>query len=363
MTADLANTRLWRLLNLLADGEFHSGDYLAGQLGISRASVFDALAGAADFGIALQRIRGRGYRLARRWQRLERQEISRWLGNDAQRFEIEILPQASSSNTLLLQRAGMGDIDRSPRSCRVLVVELQTAGRGRMGRTWYSGLGNSLTFSLLRRFDRGLNDLSGLSLAAGVGIVRALNKLGAPGVQLKWPNDILTAQGKLGGVLIEAQGDVLGPSTVVIGVGLNCTLTEDLECRIDQSACALEDVCEDMPERNQLLAILLQELANVLQQFEQRGFSSMREEWQRYHVHQDRPVRLKMPDDTAVNGVARGVSDQGELCLETAQGMRNFSSGEVRVRDEGSEHPGAGATASHPLPQSRLPARVSRVRR
>jgi BirA family biotin operon repressor/biotin-[acetyl-CoA-carboxylase] ligase len=334
MTAGSSNARIWRLLDLLADGEFHSGQILAGQLGMSRASVFNALADVADFGVVLQRIRGRGYRLARPWQRLEQDEILRCLGKDAAQFDIEILPQAASSNTLLLQRAGPSGIngaaiERAP-SGSVLAVELQTSGRGRLGRSWHSGLGSTLTFSLLWRFDCGLNALSGLSLAVGVAIIRALNRLGAKCVQLKWPNDILTIQGKLGGVLIEAQGDMLGPSAVVIGIGLNCTLPDGLAQQIDQPASALDEVCTTMPTRSHLLAVVLQELASVLQQFGQGGFSALRDEWQQYHAHQNRPVQLRMPDDSAVNGVARGVNDSGELCLETAQGMRHINSGEVR---------------------------------
>jgi BirA family biotin operon repressor/biotin-[acetyl-CoA-carboxylase] ligase len=332
MTASPSNVRIWRLLELLADGEFHSGEILAGQLGVSRASVFNALADVADFGVVLQRIRGRGYRLARPWQRLERDEISRWLGSDAGQFDIEILPQVDSSNSLLLQRAGRSVANGRARSGSVLAVELQTAGRGRMGSVWHSGLGSSLTFSLLWRFDCGLNALSGLSLAVGVAIVRALNKLGAHCVQLKWPNDILTPKGKLGGVLIEAQGDMLGPSAVVIGIGLNCTLPDVLSNRIDQPASALEEACAVMPGRNQLLAVLLQELAVVLRQFGQNGFSELRNEWERYHIHQNKPVQLQMPDGSVMSGVARGVNDGGELCLETAQGIRHFNSGEVRVR-------------------------------
>jgi BirA family biotin operon repressor/biotin-[acetyl-CoA-carboxylase] ligase len=364
MTAGTVNARTWQLLELLADGEFHSGEVLATRLGVSRASVFNALARVADFGVVLQRIRGRGYRLARPWQRLDQDEISRRLGEEAGQFDIEILPQAVSSNTLLLQRAAPTAANGGAPSGSVLAVELQTAGRGRMGRTWHSALGSSLTFSLLWRFDCGLNALSGLSLAAGVAQMRALKRLGAQGVQLKWPNDILAPQGKLGGVLIEAQGDMLGPSAVVIGIGLNCTLPDGLSRRIDQPAGALDEVCAKMPARNQLLAVLLQELASVLQQFGQRGFSALRNEWQQYHIHQDRPVQLHMPDGSVVSGVARGVSDNGELCLETAQGMRHFNSGEVgvRLRDGGAEHSGAGATASHPLPQSGLSANVSGVR-
>jgi BirA family biotin operon repressor/biotin-[acetyl-CoA-carboxylase] ligase len=301
---------------------------------VSRASVFNALAGVADHGVSLQRIRGRGYRLARPWQRLEQDEVVRWLGKDAGQFDIEILPQAASSNTLLLQRAGHAVANGGAPGGSVLAVELQTDGRGRMGRTWHSGLGTALTFSLLWRFDCGLNALTGLSLAAGVAVVRALNRLGAQGVQLKWPNDIMTGQGKLAGVLIEAQGDMLGPSAVVIGIGLNCALPDSLVQLIGQPACALDEICAAMPTRNQLLAVLLQELGRVLRQFAQDGFAAFREEWERYHIHQDMPVRLHMADGKTVNGIARGISDSGELCVETEQGTQCFNSGEVGVRHD-----------------------------
>jgi len=217
----------------------------------------------------------------------------------------------------------------------VLAVELQTAGRGRMGRTWRSGLGSTLTFSLLWRFDCGLNALSGLSLAVGVAIARALGGLGAREVRLKWPNDILTGQSKpgdgrkLGGVLIEAQGDMLGPSAVVIGIGLNCSLPDHLAGRIDQPAAALDEICRDMPARNRLLAAVLRELADTLRQFEQHGFAAFGDEWERYHIHQDRPIQLRLADGTTTSGIARGVGANGELRLETAQGMRQFNSGEV----------------------------------
>jgi BirA family biotin operon repressor/biotin-[acetyl-CoA-carboxylase] ligase len=329
MTKDVAQARAWRLLGILADGEFHSGEALAQRLGVSRASVFNALDGVAEHGVALQRIRGRGYRLARPWQRLERDEVLRWLGRDAAQFDIEILPQASSSNTLLLQRAAPAAAGGAAASGSVLAVELQTAGRGRMGRTWHAGLGNTLTFSLLWRFDCGLNALSGLSLAVGVAIARALDGLGAQEVRLKWPNDILTERGKLGGVLIEAQGDMLGPSAVVIGIGLNCSLPEKLLDRIDQPAAALDEICRDMPDRNRLLAAVLRELAGALRQFAQEGFAAFGGEWERHHIHQDLPVRLRMADGSVVSGIARGVGEGGELRLETAQGMRQFNSGET----------------------------------
>lgn len=326
------NNRTWQLLRLLADGGFHSGEAMGRELGVSRATVFNALAEVADYGVKLQRIRGRGYRLEAPWQCLDAVEINRCLGDCAARFQLEVIQQAASSNSELLQRAVRGAPSGS-----VLAVELQTAGRGRIGRVWHSGLGNALTFSLLWRFECGLNGLSGLSLAVGVAILRALRRFEAAGVGLKWPNDILAehgnsmVRGKLGGVLIEAQGDMYGPSAVVIGIGLNCSLPTVLERAITQPAVSLKQLCVKPPTRDQLLAAVLQALAAVLDEFARDGFAALRGEWERYHAQQDLPIQLQMPDGSIVEGIARGVGDNGELRLETAQGMRQFNSGEVGV--------------------------------
>ena len=327
------NNRTWQLLRLLADGGFHSGEAMGRELGVSRATVFSALAEVADYGLTLQRIRGRGYRLEAPWQCLDAVEINRCLGDCAARFQLEVIQQAASSNSEMLQRAVRGAPSGS-----VLAVELQTAGRGRIGRVWHSGLGNALTFSLLWRFECGLNGLSGLSLAVGVAILRALRRFEAAGVGLKWPNDILAehgnsmVRGKLGGVLIEAQGDMYGPSAVVIGIGLNCSLPTVLERAITQPAVSLKQLCVKPPTRDQLLAAVLQALAAVLDEFARDGFAALRGEWERYHAQQDLPIQLQMPDGSIVEGIARGVGDNGELRLETAQGMRQFNSGEVGVR-------------------------------
>ena len=108
MTAEALRARTWQLLDILADGRFHSGEALAQRLGVSRASVFNALADTAGCGVAVQRVRGRGYRLGRPWQPLRRDDILRWLDADGGSFDIEVMPQAASSNTLLLQRAALG---------------------------------------------------------------------------------------------------------------------------------------------------------------------------------------------------------------------------------------------------------------
>jgi BirA family biotin operon repressor/biotin-[acetyl-CoA-carboxylase] ligase len=328
------------LLRMLTDGKFHSGEVLAQQLGISRASVSNALRGVENLGLKLYSVRGRGYCLSRQPQWLDAKHISDRMGERGKNFQIEILDIAVSSNTLLLQKAKLDVANPDAANIAapggsVLAVEWQSGGRGRLGRAWYSGLGSALTFSLLWRFDCGLSALSGLSLAAGVALIRALRVFGVEGAQLKWPNDVLGDKGKLAGILIETQGDMLGPSAVVIGIGLNLFLQQQVLNRIDQPVTSLSDMLSGSstaPERNHLLAVILLELDGVLREFAAHGFAALRAEWQSYHVMQDQPVGLQLPDGNRVTGIVRGVADDGALELETTQGIRKFNVGEISLR-------------------------------
>ena len=325
--ADTPRQLTFALLRRLADGEFHSGEVLARQFGVTRATVNNALRDAGSYGLTLYSVRGRGYRLARPLQWLDADAIRAGLGAERGAVHVETLDHAASSNALLLQRALQGAA-----SGTVLAVEWQSAGRGRLGRTWHSGLGDTLTFSLLWRFESGLAALSGLSLAVGVAMMRALVELGVSGIGLKWPNDVILNGGKLAGVLIEAQGDMLGPSAVVIGVGLNLTVPEALRGRIDQAVSDLASLDMPVPERNLVLAVSLKNLASVLREFAQRGFASLRAEWESHHVFQLRPVKLRLSDGSLVTGTVMGVTDDGALRLATEQGERIFHAGEVSLR-------------------------------
>ncbi len=314
--------RTWHLLNLLADGEFYAGETLAQCLGVSRATVCNALNQAAAAGVCIQRIRGRGYRLCQPWDRLNRLQLIELLGDTAQRLDIDLQLHAPSSNAALLQRIA------APSGC-VLALELQTAGHGRLGRKWHSSLGNALTFSMLWRFERGLGSLAGLSLVVGVALLRGLQASGMTGVQLKWPNDVMSAYGKLGGILLEARGEMLGPCTVIIGVGINYSLPTELSTRINQAASALDQLGIPLPARTPLFATILQQLVLALDQFTQHGFAPFRAEWESHHIYQNQMITLNLPDGSQCQGIARGVNDAGELCLETAQGMRAWHSGEI----------------------------------
>jgi len=315
------------VLRQLSSNAFRSGEEIAQQLNISRASVWQALRGMDRHGIKLFRLPGRGYRLAEPLHWLDAEAVRAALGDKASLIDVEVVETALSSNSILMQKAALG---AKHGSC--LAVELQTGGRGRRGRTWHATLGGSLTFSLLWRFTRGASCLSGLSLAVGVALMRALHHAGVSTARLKWPNDVLHENRKLAGILIELQGDMLGPSAAVIGIGLNLKLSEQARTNIDQPATDLAALASNLPSRSQLLALILYHLSDVLQQFEAQGFVALREEWTRHHAYHRQPVRILMPDGSTHHGTVSGVTGDGALLVCDQDGEHRFTAGEVSMR-------------------------------
>jgi BirA family biotin operon repressor/biotin-[acetyl-CoA-carboxylase] ligase len=321
------HARTFDLLRLLADASFHSGRVLQRELDTSRAGISQALRELEGCGLEVHKVPGRGYRLAEAYDFLDAAAVQAQLGAQARRFRLELLDACASTNTLLLERARGGAPSGS-----VIACELQSAGRGRRGNTWQSGLGGSLTFSLLWRFAQGASALSGLSLAVGVAVARALASAGVANVQLKWPNDLLHAGRKLGGILIELHSDASGPTAAVIGIGINVRLPASLRDAIAQAVTDVASISKQVPQRNRLLAAALVELAHVLDEFAHHGFAPLRHEWIARHAHQGKPVTLSSGDGTTVAGRAAGVAEDGALLVETARGQERFVSGEVSLR-------------------------------
>nr|WP_176426179.1 biotin--[acetyl-CoA-carboxylase] ligase [Chromobacterium sp. ASV5] len=317
------NEHAFAVLRQLSDGRFHSGEAIAQQLGCSRTLVWQAAhAIEQELGLTVFSVRGQGYKLAQPFSWLDVATAREALDEAAAEvFTLAVAERTDSTNTQLMARASNGGLHGL-----VLATELQTAGRGRLGRRWQVRLGSGLTFSLLWRFERGMAQLAGLSLAVGVALARALRGLGAP-VTLKWPNDVLLAGNKLAGILIELSGDALGPAAVVIGIGLNVNDPGP----VDQPAASLADAGVAL-DRSRLLALLLNELRLVLAEFDRGGFAPLRQEWESLSAFQDCPVRLSFSRGEPVEGVMRGVADNGALLVETVVGLQTFHAGEVSLR-------------------------------
>ncbi|MGK2898013.1 MAG: biotin--[acetyl-CoA-carboxylase] ligase [Burkholderiaceae bacterium] len=273
-------------------------------------------------------------------------------------LSIEVLRRTLSTNSALLERAralpeyrdsreeggvivrrslegaafGRRAIDLQP--C-LLVAEHQTGGRGRQGRTWQSVAGASLTFSL--GLALAVSDWSGLSLAVGVALCEALDPAptGAPRIGLKWPNDLWLMDGpldhaasgrKLGGILIEtvAAG---AQRLVVIGVGLNVQPFDAVDASSGFAALQELDPAANAPA---VLARVARPLVLALQQFEREGFAAFAQRFAARDVLRGRPVRTTLAE--VPEGIARGVSREGALLVESATGIASVSSGEVSVR-------------------------------
>ncbi len=250
------------------------------------------------------------------------------LGEAHDRFAITALAECPSTNTFLLRRNAEGAPSGS-----VVVCDRQSAGRGSRGRNWIARPDASLTFSLLRHFKHDLARLSGLSLAVGVAVVRALTACDASGATLKWPNDILFRDAKLGGILVELAGQA-DRAQAVIGIGLNL-LPPAMETHgegLMMPATSIEAMLSPLPDRHFLLARLLIELAQTLDRFAETGFAGLRDEWLSCHAWQGRAVRVLRDGKTVLAGVCQGADAEGALLVQTAAGVERCLSGDVSLR-------------------------------
>lgn len=317
------------LIELLADGEFHSGEELGAVLGVSRAAVWKQLQKLEAMNIPFHSVKGKGYRLPEAVELLDQNRLL------AEGFPLQAFNSfdqhlsVGSTNDELMLKAETNDLSR-----HICFAEMQTGGRGRRGRAWVSPFARNLYFSVLWPFSQGISAIQGLSLAVGLAIQRALIKLDVPSTGLKWPNDLLvktsTGHAKLGGILIELTGDVTDACQVVIGVGINLDIRPQDLARIDQNAIGVKQLQSGL-SRNKVAATLVKELVGMLTEFEVYGFSALKEEWNGHDAFNGLPVKLILPS-SEIPGSGCGVNDKGEYVMETAGGKQVFNAGEVSLR-------------------------------
>jgi BirA family biotin operon repressor/biotin-[acetyl-CoA-carboxylase] ligase len=314
---------------LLATGEPRSAGQLAGALGVPESEVAAGIERLRALGIDLA-ASPQGFRLqvTRRLELLDADAIRAGLEKEAasRLHRLEVLFEVDSTNTRLLARPAppLGRADAA-------LAELQTGGRGRQGRRWISPFGASLALSLGWTFRDAEHLDSTLSLAVGVALCRALAGLGAQGIRLKWPNDVWLEDRKLGGVLVETRVGG-GAAHVVVGVGLNLQLSEDSRRQIGvPELAALDAACASPLSRNALAAALLNELLSMLPLFERSGFAAFLDEWRALDALRGRPARVLLAGG-AVEGIARGVDDDGGLLLENGGNVDRFVAGEASLR-------------------------------
>jgi BirA family biotin operon repressor/biotin-[acetyl-CoA-carboxylase] ligase len=249
-------------------------------------------------------------------------------------MQLDVFPEIDSTNAWLLSQP-------APQSGRhrVAIANHQTAGRGRGGRRWVSAPGSSLCLSIAYTFRVKPGNLSALTLALGVAAVHALRDSGVHDVQLKWPNDIVAGDGKLGGMLAETHGRSAAGATVVLGIGLNLALPAEILASVEsdwaQSPVDLHGILGRRVPREALSAAIINHVIDSLLTYEGRGFDAFVDAWRRYDWLRGRTVAVDLPGGE-VRGTASGIDVDGALLVRHAARTTRVISGSIRVDGGGS---------------------------
>jgi BirA family biotin operon repressor/biotin-[acetyl-CoA-carboxylase] ligase len=309
-----------------------SGDALAEAGGQTRAAVWKRIDALRAAGIAIEARPGRGYALAQPLELLEAEVIRAALPTAVRGglHALEVAWTVDSTNTRLLERPVPAD------GADVLLAERQTGGRGRRGRQWASPLAANVYLSLSRAFGGGLVRLPGLSLVAGVATVEALHALGFASVRLKWPNDLVVADGerlrKLGGLLVEGGGEHAGPVRAVLGLGLNVRMPAAHGAAIGQPWIDLATLAGDAAvSRNAVVAALLTHWLPALAQFDAHGLEGFLPRYAAVDALAGRAVNVEAAGAVRT-GTALGLAPDGALRVRFDDGEQRVHSGEVSVR-------------------------------
>jgi BirA family biotin operon repressor/biotin-[acetyl-CoA-carboxylase] ligase len=233
---------------------------------------------------------------------------------------VEVVAEAPSTNLLVAERARSGAGEGL-----VVVADHQTAGRGRLDRTWETPAGTALTFSLLLRPTASAADWPWLPLLTGHATAKALTALGfAAGV--KWPNDVLIGERKVAGILVERIETEDGPAAVV-GVGLNTGMTAEQLPVPTATSLLLESEADEPPDRSEVLGSLLAAIRDAYDAW--RSGEAPAEAYAAASVTVGRLVRVDLPDGTVLEGRAVTVDSSGRLVVEAADGRHEVGAGDV----------------------------------
>jgi BirA family transcriptional regulator, biotin operon repressor / biotin---[acetyl-CoA-carboxylase] ligase len=258
-------------------------------------------------------------------------EILQRIGSEARASLelLEVFPELESTNSWLLRQA-------SP-SCgrfRAVIAEHQTAGRGRSDKIWLSPRGSGLCLSLAYTFAELPRHLPSLTLAIGAAIATVLENLGAKDLALKWPNDLMAQDGKLGGILTELQSNSDRGRAVVVGLGLNVDLPDRMRytpptswtSRVTDLAACLPE----LPERGALIAAIVKSFVECIERFAREGFGHFHSIWQRYDWLKGKQWSVQQAQ-RRITGIAQGIDEHGALLLKTNAGLERIISGSIEL--------------------------------
>ncbi len=319
-----------KVLAGLAEGRTVSGSALAGECGVSRNAVWKAVERLRHEGYAIGGTPRRGYRLLAAPDLIRPAEITTTSGLCGRQVHYY---RAIGSTNDMARNLGLGGAPEGT----VVVAERQTAGRGRLGRSWWDGgggdgngaapAGTDLLLSLLLRPVLSPVEAVPITLAAAVAVARAVRRSAGVSLGIKWPNDLLWGERKVAGILSEMVAEADKVAFLVLGIGVNGNTTVWPD-QLAATAASLREASGKTVDRTALAKAVLEETEAAYLAFLREGPAAVRAEWLARNVTIGRRVRVRTARET-VWGTAVALGEDGRLRVETPGGMREFAAGEV----------------------------------
>ena len=318
------------LLKILTDGEIYSGQELADRMGVSRTAIWKQISKIRDKNLEVKSIRGKGYQLINPVELLDKDNIVAELtpATLKQLNSLQIFYQTSSTNELLMEQ-----MLNEPIQANVVLAEYQTRGVGRRGNQWLSGLTSGLCLSIGWHFDQIPKTFTALSLATGVVLAKSIRQIENSNIQLKWPNDLIYNNSKLGGILIESRGQHAGFADVVIGIGINFNLPELISDALVQKVTDLKMIFGDTPSRNYLAAIIINNMFELLSLYSEQGFEQYIDEWRNLDYLKGNKALLSLSTED-VKGTVVDIDEYGNLIMSVNGNLVTYGSGDLTLRPE-----------------------------
>lgn len=315
------------LIAVLADGQFHSGEQLGQQLGVSRAAIHNHIEKLTALGLDIFRVTGKGYKLAKPLQLLNGEEIQRYLGEHASAPVYLHHVTGSTNDDIKALAASKGELPAG--TC--VLAEMQTQGRGRRGKAWFSPFGANLYVSIYWPLQQGLSAAMGLSVAIGLSLAEMLKNAGIADVSVKWPNDVYIQRQKVAGILVELEGQAGGEGQAIVGIGLNLSLPTQ-HSAITQPYTSIDQHVAGEVSRNWWAAALIRSSLAGLQRYESEGLKPQLALWQQFDHFYQQPVTLLLGQHQQ-QGIGLGIDEHGAFLVQQHEGIKRYFGGEISVRN------------------------------
>lgn len=309
-----------KILNILKNTESYvSGEEMSHTLNISRAAVWKHIKRLKDDGYDILSVTNKGYKLKSIPDILSSDTIASGLNTEFTARNIKCMSVIDSTNEEAKRCAAMPDGS-------LFIAEVQSAGKGRLGRSWESPNGAGIWMSLLLKPDIPPRDISQITLIAGMAVCRVLGN----GAGIKWPNDIVIGSRKACGILTEMSAEIDRVNYVVCGIGINVN-TAEFPAELQDKATSLFIETGKTYNRSELVFAIMNEFEPLYKLFKKEGFSPLLEEYRNSCITIGREIRVIYRREALI-GKAVDIAEDGGLIIETENGRVNVTSGDVSVR-------------------------------